>query len=171
MHLLGEYLVDEGMLAPDDLERALRIQRRRGGRLGPILAALGLLTQDQVDAAWAKSFILPLVEQAIDRSCSNRFTRQLDRGLRCIRVHRKEYFVEDMLAGCAIHDAGVSVDGTAVMRVGSLQSLPIEFSIDLDRGFAVLDDNSEAIVRRWIAMVERRQIDKGEQSGEERPAA
>lgn len=45
---LGELLVGQGLLAPEDLEAALRRQSEQGGRLGNHLVAMGLITVDRL---------------------------------------------------------------------------------------------------------------------------
>jgi type IV pilus assembly protein PilB len=41
---LGDILVEEGLLAPDQLARALEIQQERGGRIGQVLLEAGMVT-------------------------------------------------------------------------------------------------------------------------------
>ena len=38
---IGEMLIEKGVLAQDDLDRALEIQKERGDKLGKILTDLG----------------------------------------------------------------------------------------------------------------------------------
>jgi hypothetical protein len=45
---LGELLVGQGLLAPDDLAAALQRQKEQGGRLGNHLIAMGLMTVDKL---------------------------------------------------------------------------------------------------------------------------
>jgi hypothetical protein len=46
---LGELLVGQGLLAPEDLEAALQRQKEQGGgRLGTHLVAMGLITVDKL---------------------------------------------------------------------------------------------------------------------------
>jgi serine/threonine protein kinase len=51
---LGEILVDDGLLRPKDLHRALAVQRRSGGLLGRALVESGLVSQADVLSALAK---------------------------------------------------------------------------------------------------------------------
>lgn len=46
--LIGEILIDEGFIKPEDLSRALQMQKRR---LGEILVDLGVLKTDDLDSA------------------------------------------------------------------------------------------------------------------------
>jgi hypothetical protein len=51
---LGTLLVEEGLVAPTDLERALEEQRQTGGLLGQILVARSVLTGGELTRALAK---------------------------------------------------------------------------------------------------------------------
>jgi len=46
---LGDILVAKGLVSADDIRRALEHSRESGGRLGESLAALGMLTKEQID--------------------------------------------------------------------------------------------------------------------------
>jgi len=58
---IGERLVASGLLAPQDLERALELQQRQGGRLGENLVRLGALSEDSLVQALAEQLGLPLL--------------------------------------------------------------------------------------------------------------
>ena len=58
---LGEMLIERQKIEPEDLERALELQRERGDKLGKILADMGLIAQRDVLAALAEQLDLPLV--------------------------------------------------------------------------------------------------------------
>jgi hypothetical protein len=49
---LGEVLVSLGLVAPAQLEEALREQRSTGRRLGEILVSRGLVRPDQLAEPW-----------------------------------------------------------------------------------------------------------------------
>lgn len=51
--MLGERLIDAGLLTPDQLDLALREQKRTGERVGEILVNLGFVTQEQISAVLA----------------------------------------------------------------------------------------------------------------------
>jgi len=51
---LGEILVDDGVLDPRELERALGVQRRTGSQIGRVLLESGLVSQADLMAALAK---------------------------------------------------------------------------------------------------------------------
>jgi hypothetical protein len=45
---LGELLVGQGLASPEEVETALKRQKREGGRLGTHLVAMGILTVEQL---------------------------------------------------------------------------------------------------------------------------
>jgi type IV pilus assembly protein PilB len=51
--LLGERLIESGLITPDQLELALREQKRTGERIGEILINLGFVTQELISSALA----------------------------------------------------------------------------------------------------------------------
>ena len=42
---LGDIIVERGLVTPDQLEEALRVQRTTGGKLGEVLVELGFMTR------------------------------------------------------------------------------------------------------------------------------
>lgn len=58
---LGEILIERQKLDPDELDRALELQRERGDKLGKILVDMGLIAQRDVLAALAEQLDVPLV--------------------------------------------------------------------------------------------------------------
>jgi type IV pilus assembly protein PilB len=58
---LGELLVKRGRLDSDQLDRALKVQREKGGRLGKILVGLGYLSEKQILDALSQQFDMPVV--------------------------------------------------------------------------------------------------------------
>jgi general secretion pathway protein E len=61
MKKLGEILIDRGLLTPEDLERALGIQRERSGeKIGRILIDLGFLAQRDLLQALSEQLGLPV---------------------------------------------------------------------------------------------------------------
>ena len=58
---LGEILVGRKLIEPDDLERALELQKERGDKLGKILVDMGFIAHRDVLAALADQLGIPLV--------------------------------------------------------------------------------------------------------------
>ncbi len=80
---LGQLLIDRGSIAPDDLDRALELQReRRGEKLGKILVDMGYIAQRDLLSALSDQLGLPIAQLAAPPSSpelealSPRFLRQ-----------------------------------------------------------------------------------------------
>ncbi|MBI2391648.1 MAG: hypothetical protein HYV09_18815 [Deltaproteobacteria bacterium] len=71
---IGELLVAEGSIRPDQLDAGLRTQAQYGGRLGSVLVELGFVDVDVLAAALAKQLGVPAAMQkhfdAIDRAAA-----------------------------------------------------------------------------------------------------
>lgn len=66
---LGELLLERGVLKNDQLEKALKIQKQKGGLLGTILVGLGYVTEEQIAQAITVQYgfpYLPLSSYEID---------------------------------------------------------------------------------------------------------
>jgi general secretion pathway protein E len=58
---LGEMLIARGKIEPDELERALELQRERGDKIGKIMVDMGLIAQRDMLAALSEQLGIPLV--------------------------------------------------------------------------------------------------------------
>src|SRR3712207_9194888 len=58
---LGEILVRENLLSPQQLREALDYQREHGGRLGFNLVKLGLISDDMITAVLSRQYGIPSV--------------------------------------------------------------------------------------------------------------
>jgi general secretion pathway protein E len=56
---LGQMLIEAGLLPPDDLQRALALQRERKDRLGKIITDLGFISQQDLVAVLSQQLSLP----------------------------------------------------------------------------------------------------------------
>ena len=56
---LGEFLVKEGLITPEQLEKAISVQRQEGGRLGEIVVKLEMIKEDQMVAVLGKQLNIP----------------------------------------------------------------------------------------------------------------
>jgi len=79
---LGQYLMERGLIAAEDLDRALELQRERGDKLGRILIDMGYLAQRDLLLALSSQLGLPLATLSTPPSApeleglSPRFLRQ-----------------------------------------------------------------------------------------------
>jgi len=58
---LGEILVSEGMITNEQLQEAVKVQYKEGGKLGEILIKLGYVTEEQIVVALSKQLSFPYV--------------------------------------------------------------------------------------------------------------
>jgi hypothetical protein len=58
---LGEILVEDGCLTPENLEEALQHQKKEGGMVGQILIRLGYITEESLIAAVGKQLQIPYI--------------------------------------------------------------------------------------------------------------
>jgi type IV pilus assembly protein PilB len=75
---LGEILVKQGLLRPDQLQAAINESQRTKARLGPTLVSLGILKDSQILRALEKQFALPGVDVSqfeIDQQVAGMITR------------------------------------------------------------------------------------------------
>jgi len=61
---IGELLMEEGLLSPEQLKRALEEQQHTADRIGIILVKLGFITEDDLVEAIARQFHVPAVNPA-----------------------------------------------------------------------------------------------------------
>ena len=79
---LGQLLIDRGLIAAEDLDRALELQRERGDKIGKILVDMGYLAQRDLLSALAEQLGLAIAQIAAPPSgpeiegMSPRFLRQ-----------------------------------------------------------------------------------------------
>src|ERR1700744_3154861 len=58
---LGEILVKDTLISPDQLKQALEHQRKNGGRLGTCLVKLGLVSDDDITAVLSRQYGVPSI--------------------------------------------------------------------------------------------------------------
>lgn len=157
MLTLGELLILEGLISQSDFDRAMLIKARRGGRLGPILVDLGVISQPTIDDLWRRRTIAPVLDRAFDTVSGGAFTKHPDRRITYIRLIRNESVAEDLMAGSRFCGLEVTIAGEATIQIGSSVSLPIEFTIDETTNVATLSEAGQSIVKRWLALIGRTQ--------------
>jgi general secretion pathway protein E len=59
---IGQLLIERGLIAADDLERGLELQRERGDKLGKILVDMGYLAQRDLLSALSEQLGLPIAQ-------------------------------------------------------------------------------------------------------------
>ena len=61
---IGELLIKENYITPEQLDTALKHQRERGGRLGSILINLGYVEDDDITSVLSKQYGVPSINLA-----------------------------------------------------------------------------------------------------------
>lgn len=67
---LGEILIDNKLITPQNLEEGLKVQKEKGGLLGQVLVSLGFTTEDAIAQALTAQYgfpFLPLGGYEIDK--------------------------------------------------------------------------------------------------------
>lgn len=88
---IGELLIADGLLANEQLEKALEVQKKQGGFLGKILVELGFVTEEQVADHLMEQgghAYLPLGCYDIDHGLLDVFTEDICRGLGVLPVDK-----------------------------------------------------------------------------------
>lgn len=170
---LGEVLVGQGIITSDVLRRALDIQRRSGGPIGPIIVALGGCTQSQIDHAWVEHVIRPAVRAALDQASGGLLERTPGVTIRLTRIELTTAFFEQPIADNSrgpTHRRDAVIDGVAELRgpggpmgvaggavglVGgaSAGTLAASFILDPSTHEAIIDDQTRMSVAEWLALL------------------
>jgi len=58
---LGEILIKQGLITQEQLDKAIGVQKKDGGRIGEVLISLGFVTEQDIIVALAKQLSLPYV--------------------------------------------------------------------------------------------------------------
>lgn len=87
---LGELLIKEGLITNNQLEEAISVQRREGGRLGEILVKLGMVKEDQMVAVLGKQLNIPYFSLGVGK-----LKPSTDQGLE--RLISQEFAVKNMV--------------------------------------------------------------------------
>lgn len=64
---IGEILLNEGVITQEQLNEAINLQKKEGGKLGEILTKLGYVTEEQILIALSKQLLIPYISSASDR--------------------------------------------------------------------------------------------------------
>jgi hypothetical protein len=155
MMTIGDILIRDGLISRQQLAEAFRLQEMKDGQLANMLIRLGVVTRDQINAAWMQAYVFSPLEEAIDRACANQFSRCEKRDIIFDKAVRSHTISEDLLEHGNVSGQETHVQGQARLSINGRESLPLQFTVEIDNGFAILDDPSEIMVRRWVPLVLR----------------
>ena len=88
---LGEILVDNKLITPQNLEDALKVQRQKGGLLGQILVSMGFTTEESIAQALTAQYgfpFLPLGGYEIDKEVAKSIPENVAKQYGLIAVDR-----------------------------------------------------------------------------------
>ena len=99
---IGELIIKEGLITSEQLEKAISVQRKEGGRLGEVLVKMGIVTEEQMVSLLARQLnipyfslgtgkLTPTIDQGLDRLINEEFAFKnlvlpLSRTLRSLTV-------------------------------------------------------------------------------------
>ncbi len=134
---LGQYLVSAGVLSPQDLERALEIQKNTRDRLGRILISMGLVRRYDLYQALALRWSLPFVDL---------LKQNLDDDL--IKQFQLETMIQQLFMPFAQDDTGVHI-ATALQPSAELEKLLTEVLGEVKLHFYVTTEwDIDQVLRR-----------------------
>ncbi|HEY7333648.1 MAG TPA: type II secretion system ATPase GspE [Bryobacteraceae bacterium] len=133
---LGEILIERRVIAQEDLERALELQRERGDKLGKILIDLGFAAQRDILAALSQQLEIPLI--SIDgppavspelEALSPKFLRQF----RCLPVAQHDHTVTLAMADPLDFETRATVESCTGLAVNAGLAPEQEIADAIDR--------------------------------------
>src|SRR5579871_3832743 len=182
---LGEILIERRLITPEDLERALELQKERGDKIGKTLVDLGFIAMRDVLAALSDQLGMALVNiegpppvSPETEALSARFLRQF----RCIPVGREDHTITLAMADPLDFETISAVRGCTGLKVSPVlageqeildaidkyygESAQAEASVDIDAAEAsedlehLRDMASEAPVIRLVNAMIAQAVEK-----------
>ncbi len=89
---LGDLLIDEGLITEEQIQKAIEVQKEKGGRLGSILVQLGFVTDAQITEVLGKQYGVPTVDlekENIDPEVSKLIPPQVAQKFQVVPVKRE----------------------------------------------------------------------------------
>jgi type IV pilus assembly protein PilB len=99
--LLGELLVETGLLSPDKLAETLEAQKCKGKRLGEVLIQKGLLTEEEIAFAIAMQLKLPYIDlrdYPLETEIGNCIPEEVCRRFNCVAIGRANNILQVSMA-------------------------------------------------------------------------
>lgn len=135
---LGELLVEQNLLDPDDLDQALTEQKRTGDRLGEILVKMGVLSQEDLMRTLSEQLripYLPLNDVQIERSLAQSIPARLVNLYRFVPLSKQ--------------NGTLRVAMTDPLDVHTLDELRLHLKMEIDPVFATEKDIHATIKRYY----------------------
>ncbi len=145
---LGDYLITQGLLSPEQLDHALAMQKVTGRRLGQVLVDLGLLRPDQVAAILAEQLGVRYWDLELnppDPAAARLVPARLERRFQLVPVARQEGRLVVAMADPTNVEAQDAVAMLTGLDVEPVLSREEDIQIALARLFGVMESVEEAV--------------------------
>lgn len=89
---LGEALVSAGLITPEQLDRAIELQRSSGKRIGEVIVSMGLIDEDRLGRVLAQELGIPYIperEVEVKPEAANLINEQAARRYRAVPIDRR----------------------------------------------------------------------------------
>jgi len=90
-NLLGQILIKNGMINQEQLDKALNIQKTKGGMLGDVLTQLGFITQEALSmtlASQMEAVYLPIEKYKISKEALSVIPKELAFKYQCLPLEK-----------------------------------------------------------------------------------
>ncbi|QQS09738.1 MAG: hypothetical protein IPK69_03725 [Phycisphaerales bacterium] len=155
---IGDKLLAAGLICDEDLVAAVHVQQRCGGRLGPLLVALGSVSQASIDRIWRESHVDPHLSARIGRVMSECGMDGITPEFEFAKIYRRDTIVENMMKGSMVERTEVEIDGLATMTLGEFTSPQFVFEINAKTNECEIPAGDEQKVRAWLKGLDRSRV-------------
>ncbi len=145
---LGDILISEGLITPDQLDHALAEQKRHGGKLGTILKTLGIVSEIDIAKTIAAQMKIPhvsLTTMIVDPDVVGLITEGLARRHQVIPVAKKEHLLTLAMADPLNIYALDEVRQVTGLEVESVIATETEVMGAIDRFYGVSSTMEQAM--------------------------
>jgi len=154
--MIGQILVEEGLLRQSELEEALEVQRTTGRRLGNILTEKGFVTEDALAQTLARQFDIPffdLVDYVIDPVVVTLIPEHLCERYRLIPIMKHGERLIVAFSDPVNQDAISDIHTLTGLKIRIVVSTPSAINRALAAAFDALAVREHSVRRVWGATV------------------
>ncbi|MCU0651459.1 MAG: hypothetical protein MUC39_00745 [Candidatus Omnitrophica bacterium] len=90
-NLLGQILIKNGLINQEQLDKALNIQKTKGGMLGDVLTQLGFISQEALSmtlASQMEAVYLPIEKYKVSKDALNAIPKELALKYQCLPLEK-----------------------------------------------------------------------------------
>ncbi|MFA6599389.1 MAG: hypothetical protein WCU74_00040 [Candidatus Omnitrophota bacterium] len=144
---MGEILIEDGILTPENVDEALLHQKKEGGVIGQILIRLGYVTEDHLIAALCKQLTvpyLPLAHYTVNGEAVRKFRYDFCKQNMIIVFDQDDQFAY-LATSDPLNDTAIDqIEKQAGCPVQVFLSAPTEIMNMLDLAFASDPNNAKS---------------------------